>query len=186
MRSTENLFGKRFAGAILLALTFTAPAAFADGVDANAAFDKLKSLEGTWRGVPEAQGAEAEAEAEMTGKQVHEIEVSAAGTVVMETMGPGTDHEMINMYHIDGDDLVLTHYCAGGNQPKMRLDRSRSTEDSLVFDFAGGTNLDPATDQHIHDARIEWKDDDRIESVWNGYMGGKPAGTMVFHLERQD
>ena len=59
----------------------------------------------------------------MTPGVVHEFKTSAAGTVVMETMNPGTGHEMINMYHVDGDDLLLTHYCAGNNQPRMRLNR---------------------------------------------------------------
>lgn len=39
-------------------------------------------------------------------------------------MQPGTDHEMINMDHLDCEDLVLTRYRAGGNQPRMRLDRA--------------------------------------------------------------
>ena len=34
---------------------------------------------------------------------------------------------MINMYHMDGDDLVLTHYCAGGNQPTMKLNTENSS-----------------------------------------------------------
>ncbi len=161
-----------------------APPVQAGGVDAEAVFEQLKSLEGTWRGEPEAKGEEAEAEAETAGHAVHEFRVSAAGTVVMETMGPGTDHEMINMYHVDGDDLVLTHYCAGGNQPKMRLDREHSTAEKMVFDFAGGTNFDPAVDPHIHAAEIAIVGHDRIDSVWTSYSGGEPVGGMTFHLSR--
>ncbi len=44
----------------------------------------------------------------------------SGGSAVRETMFPGTDHEMTNMYHLDGHDLVLTHYCAEGNQSRMR------------------------------------------------------------------
>jgi hypothetical protein len=71
----------------------------AGGIDAQAAFDELRSLAGTWRGTPEGEGEEAEAEAKKVDEVIHEFRVSAAGTVVMETMGPGTEHEMINMYH---------------------------------------------------------------------------------------
>jgi hypothetical protein len=28
--------------------------------------------------------------------------VTSAGKTVMETLGPGTDHEMVSMYHMDG------------------------------------------------------------------------------------
>ncbi len=54
---------------------------------------------------------------------------------------------MINMYHLDGDDLVLTHYCAGGNQPHMKLDRASATSGKLQFDFIGGTNLDEVVER---------------------------------------
>ena len=169
----------------VLALAVASPAQ-AGGVEAQAVFDKLKSLEGTWKGTPEGEGEDAAAEAEIAGHAVHEFRVSAAGTVVMETMGPGTDHEMINMYHLDGDELVLTHYCAGGNQPILRLDREHSTAEKLVFDFTGGTNLDPAKDHHIHAAEIELTEGGGMESVWTGYAEGKPAGKMTFHLERSE
>ena len=161
-------------------------ASWAGGVEAAAVFDQLKSLAGTWEGQSEGEGEAGEEVAEAAAPVVHEIQVSAAGTVVMETMQPGTDHEMINVYHLDGDDLLLTHYCASGNQPQMKLNRDSSTSDSLVFDFVGGTNLDPAVDGHIHAARIQIVDNDKLDSVWYGYAEGKHVGTMTFHLARMD
>ncbi len=165
--------------ALPLAVT---PAAEAGGVEATAALDQLKSLAGTWSGSAAGEG-EAKG-TEETGKVVHDIQVSAAGTVVMETMNPGTEHEMINMYHLDGEDLVLTHYCASGNQPTMRLNREQSTASKLVFDFTGGTNLDPAVDTHIHSAVITMKDGGKVESSWTGYAGGEQRGVMTFNLAR--
>jgi hypothetical protein len=164
---------------------FPTAATGADGVDAQTAFDQLKTLAGTWRGTPEGQG-EAEAEAGTKSEVVHEFRISSAGTVVMETMNRGTDDEMINMYHLDGDDLLVTHYCSGGNQPRMRLDRNRSTAKTLVFDFAGGTNLDPAVDGHIHAAKITFVDDEHLDSAWTSHAEGKQAGVMTFHLARAE
>ncbi|MGB6853661.1 MAG: hypothetical protein WBG49_13855 [Thermoanaerobaculia bacterium] len=170
---------------IVVLLAVTSPGHAGD-MKAQTAFDELKSLAGTWRGTPEGEGMEAEAESKKVDEVVHEFQVSAAGTVVMETMGPGTEHEMINMYHLDGEDLVLTHYCAGGNQPKMKLDRDMSSVGKLVFDFTGGTNLDPAVDSHIHSAEIKLTDPEHLESIWESYAGGKKAGGMIFHLARSD
>ena len=170
---------------VMLVAIVSAGPGFAGGVEASAVFDRLKSLAGTWEGTPEAQG-EIEAGEHENAKVKHVFEVSAAGTVVMETMGPGTDHEMINMYHLDGNDLVLTHYCAGGNQPTMRLDREASTAHNLVFNFTGGTNFDPAVDTHIHAAEIALHDEDAMISSWKPYVGGKQAGTMTFHLARAE
>ena len=173
------------AWACALILTAVASASASD-LTAQQVFDRLKALEGTWQGEPEGKGAEAEAEAAASGPVTHEIEVSAAGTVVMETMGPGTDHEMINMYHLDGDDLLVTHYCAGGNQPRMRLDFAKSTADAFVFAFDGGTNLGPDTDHYIGSAAIQIIDENHVESIWHGYSGDEQVATMTFHLQRSE
>ena len=175
---------KLILAAAVCAVLATPSISVAGAVTAQEVFDQLKGLEGTWKGKPEGEGAEAEAEADAAGIVTHEIRVSAAGTAVMETMGPGTEHEMINMYHLDGEDLVLTHYCASGNQPQMRLDREESTSEMLIFEFSGGTNFDPAVDGHIHSARIEMIDSTHMDSIWHGYKDGEQVATMTFHLAR--
>jgi hypothetical protein len=174
-------------GALVSVVILTSATASSAGeITAAGVFDQLKSMSGTWKGPVEGDGEEAEQEAAAQMEAVHHFQVSAAGTVVMETMGPGTEHEMINMYHLDGDDLVLTHYCAGGNQPTMRLDRKASSESTLVFEFTGGTNLDPETDHHIHSAELKVIDADRVDSIWKGWSEGKPAATMTFRLARAE
>ena len=147
---------------------------------AQAAFERLKTLEGTWQGEASEQGGP-------TMKMSHIFRLSAGGSVVMETMDPGSpDHEMINMYHLDGDELVLTHYCAGNNQPTMRLSRPMTSADEMRFDFTGGTNLDPAKDEHIHATRLVFLDDDTLESSWTGYKDGKDNGTLTITLRRAE
>jgi len=154
--------------------------------EAEAMLNALKALEGNWQGTAEGEGTDALPEAEKPPQVNHEFRVSAAGTVVMETMNPSTDHEMINMYHLDGDELMMTHYCAGGNQPSLRLIAAESSPEKLVFDFVGGTNLDPAVDEHIHSAQITLEDNDHVISAWSGYKDGVEAGAMTFHLVRAD
>jgi len=151
-------------------------------IDAAAAFERLKALEGVWAGLPEGEG-EAGAEAQIRKETQHELRVSAAGTVVMETMAAGTDEEMINMYHLDGDDLLVTHYCSGGNQPRMRLDRVHSTPDYLVFELLDATGLEPG-DEHVGTIRMRLTEDGRLDSEWLGYRAGEHIGTMTFHLAR--
>ena len=179
--------GTRVAGVgVCLTILFAPLHLSAEELTAQQAFDRLAALAGTWAGPSEGSGPEAEAEAASSEPVVHEIEVSAAGTVVMETMQPDTDHEMINMYHLDGDELLVTHYCAGGNQPRMRLDLEASTADDLVFEFLGGTNLDADRDHYIGGARIQILDPDRMDSVWMGFSGSEQVGSMTFHLERRE
>lgn len=131
------------------------------------AFETLKSLAGTW--------VEADKDGKPTDKVMSVIKVTAGGSAVHETFSPGQAMEMISVYHLDGPDLVMTHYCAVGNQPRVKLDPKASTAKKLVFKFAGGTNLDPAKDMHMHDSTITIKDADHIEAGGVGWVNGKPA-----------
>ena len=89
------------------------------------------------------------------------------------------------MYHLEGEDLVLTHYCALGNQPRMRLDTSHSTAGELRFEFTGGGNLDAKKDTHIHSGRIQLVTVDKMESEWTVFSDGKAAGSHSFPLTRK-
>lgn len=132
--------------------------------DAKAAFARLKALAGDWYGEPDP-------------RKIGVIyRVTGAGSAVVETLMPGSDYEMVSVYHLVGDDLVMTHYCAAGNQPRLKLDRKASTADSLVFDFDGGTNVDPAVDMHIHGATITFDDEaDHVKTEWTAWSEGKPV-----------
>ena len=134
--------------------------------DKSAGLDRIKKLVGTW--------VAADDKGQPTDQVVSVFKVTAAGSAVHETIMPGTGHEMVSVYHADGKDVVMTHYCALGNQPKMKLDPA-STDKELKFVFVGGTNLDPAKDMHMHEGSIKWLDDDHIEWTWSGYLDGKPA-----------
>jgi hypothetical protein len=160
-------------GALLLGLTAIAAAAEPPAaLDAKAALDKLRTLVGTWEG-------------EVPGQPPANVryELTAGGTVVMETLFPGTAHEMRSLYHLDGSELVMTHYCAIGNQPRLRM--VKANVDELVFDFAGGTNLDPAKDAHIHSGRIRFVGPDRVDGEWTSHQAGKPQEPMRFKLSRK-
>src|SRR5436190_1889073 len=65
--------------------------------------DRFKQLEGEWNSKGMHDGKE------------HEMrviyKVTAGGSAVVETVDPGTPHEMVTVIHADGDALALTHYC---------------------------------------------------------------------------
>jgi hypothetical protein len=159
--------------------TAAAPAAAAKGAaqPAAAAYDRMKALVGDWIDVDGMYG--------MKDQVAVTYRLTGNGTTVVETSFIGTPHEMITMYSRDGDDLVLTHYCAAGNQPRMRA----RTFDGATIEFAydGGTNLDPAKDMHMHSARLEFVSADEIRGAWTGWEGGKQAGDhqVMFHLKRK-
>ena len=96
------------------------------------ALERLKTLVGTW--------VAADDDGKPTDKVVSVIKVTAAGSAVQETLFPGQPQEMVSIYHRDGADLLMTHYCALGNQPRMKADPA-SPPNRIRFKFAGGTNL---------------------------------------------
>jgi hypothetical protein len=142
---------------------------------AAAQLEALKALAGTWTGKA--------GEGEKAFDATVEYRVTANGTAVMETLFAGTPHEMVTVYHLDGDELLLTHYCAAGNQPTMRAAPS-SDPRTLSFDFVRGTNMKPG-EMHMHSAKLVMVDDAHLESEWVSWKDGKPSDTAKFALTRK-
>ena len=128
--------------------------------------ERLKSLAGTW--------VEADKDGKPTDKVVSVVKVTAGGSAVHETFFPGGPMEMVSVYHADGADLVMTHYCVLGNQPRMKADPA-SAPNTIKWVFAGGTNLNPAKDMHMHGATLTFVDADHITVDGEAWDGGKPA-----------
>jgi hypothetical protein len=121
----------------------------------TAAFEKLKGLAGTWNANVTGPGGD---------KATVEYRVTGAGSVVMETMFAGTDHEMINMYTLDGETLVATHYCSGDNQPVFRLNTGKSTADDMAFDFVSVTCRNKAS--YINGVHMRFDEKGRLSQEW--------------------
>lgn len=66
--------------------------------------------------------------------------VVSSGSALVETFTSGTSgKETLSVYHRDGGALVMTHYCAQGNQ--ARLEATVATRESVVFAFLDATNV---------------------------------------------
>ena len=89
---------------------------------------------------------------------------------------------MFSVYHLDGDELLMTHYCAIGNAPNMKFVEGKAGEINMAFN--GGTNFDPAKDAHAHEGTLRLVDENNLESVSTGWADGKPSRTQHFKLQR--
>ncbi len=146
----------------------------------NPSFERLKSLAGTWTG----RAVHDEGGQQGGGEMTVVYKLTGAASVVEETMFPGAPEEMVTMYHMDGDQLMLTHYCAGGNQPRMKLEAPTKDPNLLAFRCAGGTNM-KESDSHMHAAKITFVDADHITGVWDSAKDGKATGQARFDLTRK-
>lgn len=143
---------------------------------AQDAFNRLKGLAGEWHGrIGDREKGE---EATVIYR------VTAAGHTVQETLFPGASYEMITMYFLEGGKLVLTHFCAAGNQPRMALTK-KSTPDALDFNFIGGTNIKSRRDGHMRSARIRFEGANALAAEWDYFEGGKKSDTKKFFLTRK-
>ena len=173
---------RRFLSGGLLILTLALSPASYGGDEASklptppnhAGLEKMKKLAGTW--------LVADEDGKATDQVASVIKVTAGGSAVHETLFPGQPHEMVSIYTVDGADLVMTHYCVLGNQPRMKAD-PKSPDNQIVFRFAGGANLDPAKDKHMHAATLTMTDDDHLEVKGTGWENGAPAKEMCCGLK---
>jgi len=141
----------------------------------NPSFEALKALAGTWTGTAQHGGDPMPAEVT--------YRVSGSGTSVIETLFPGSDHEMVTVYYPDGDvGVMLTHFCASGNQPRLKLD-PKSPAGTMHFAYVDATNLKKG-DYHMHEGTVTVVDGTHLKESWLGYAAGKPAGAAEFTLER--
>ena len=101
--------------------------------DAKKAFEKLKTLTGSWQGTV------------MGSMPVNvTIRLASSGTAILhEATGDGKrppNHE-ITMFYVEGDRLLATHFCDGGN--RVRWEGKMSPDGKKIefsfLDVAGGT-----------------------------------------------
>jgi hypothetical protein len=142
---------------------------------AAAQFAVLKTLAGTWTTVQE-EGTQP------AGQKVR-YEVTANGSTLVEVLFAGTTNEMLSVYSLDGDELVLAHYCALGNQPRMRAQPSNANG-TLIFDYVGGANLDPGVDTHMHRIEFQFVDNTHMRVALTIYERGQPASVVRLALVR--
>ena len=135
----------------------------------NAQLEKMKSLAGTW--------VMADQDGKPTEQVASVIRITAGGSAVHETLFPGEPHEMISIYTVDNGDLVMTHYCMLGNQPRMKAD-PKSAPGTIKFDFAGGGNLDVTKDKHMHGATLTFVDADHLSIDGIAWDNGAPSKEM--------
>ena len=160
-----------------VALMLFTTVAFAQS-DAQKSFDKIKTLAGSWEGHVTVTPPQPEM-GDGTVTQVSMRVTSRGNSLVHEMKGAGTpedparyDHP-VTMFYVDGDRLLLTHYCDAGNRPRMtgKVLADGKTVEFDFLDVAGGTQYG-----HMHHAVFTVIDANHHIEDWT-YMtpGDKPV-----------
>ncbi len=156
---------------LLSVITLIATPTFAQ-TDAQKAFSAIKSLPGTWEGKrPDGH----------TFQVTYKL--TAGGSAVMsEIIVPNED--MISMFHMDGPGkLLLTHYCAAGNQPRMQASVSPDGK-TITFNYLDATNLENPDSGHMQRMVLTILDENHHTEEWT-FAGQGKEHKQVFDLHRQ-
>jgi len=96
--------------------------------DAKKAFEKLKTLAGSW------EGTIGDLSTQVT------IRVTSAGSAIMHDAFMASTNKITMMY-LEGDRLFLTHYGGEGNRPRFegKLTADGKSIEFSFIDVAGGT-----------------------------------------------
>lgn len=140
---------------------------------AKAGFEKLKTLVGEWEGAPS------------DGKPTTmSYKLMSNGSALVETITHDQHETMVTVYHLDGDRLMMTHYCGAGNQPRMRAESLSPDGKSVAFQFLDATNLPSAETGHMRGLVVTFLDSDHFTQEWAWREKGQ-VQTEVFRLSRK-
>jgi hypothetical protein len=156
---------------VTLAMTGLGALGYRGDVDAAAAFARLKRLEGTW-----------EAAAVKGQKATTIFELTAGGSVLLERYSnPALPNggQMVSAYHLDGPNLILTHYCIAKNQPTLKAERFDAATSEIQFEFLRGSNLPSEDAGHMRRALYRIDDGNHFTTSWEFFKDGKKTMTEL-------
>jgi hypothetical protein len=159
----------RIVAILSLVLWVTPSLVGASRADSQAALERIRTLVGTW-------------DVKLKGKsgaaQTVTYHVTGGGRVIVEEFSGG----MATTYHMDGDRLMLTHYCGAGNQPRMRITETDDKRTSFeMFDI---TNLASPEAYRSTRLTVVFLGENRVDLEYGGLSGGRES-TQVFELTRR-
>ena len=147
--------------------------------DAQTAFEKLKTLAGSWVG----RLTTSPPDSEFSGRFAQfSMRVTSRGNALVHELSlSGIPDHPVTMFYLEEDQLVLTHYCDAGNRPRM-VGKVSPDGKTLEFDF-----LDLAGDNqygHMHHAVFTFIDENHHTEEWTYMMPGDNPVRARFDLER--
>jgi len=165
-------------------LTVAAAVSRAGETTANPTWEKLKTLVGTW------QGHEGDMPVAVTYSLV------SNGHSLMESLTAEHGTNMITMYAPDGDSILATHYCAAGNQPRMRAKASSGTESvasvasvapvaPIDFQFVDAANVQDPNAEIMRRLVITIQDADHFEQAWTSRSNGKEQTSRFVYTRKK-
>jgi hypothetical protein len=135
--------------------------------------ERFKTLAGDWEGTYQWSNGRTD-----SGSLKATYYVTGNGSAVVENliMGDPPTPMMTTVYHRDGADLRMTHYCATKNQPRLKAAGLEENATAIDFTFVDVTNarLGPA---YVNACHIDLSEPNRINLKFT-FGGGTGKGAI--------
>jgi hypothetical protein len=141
-------------------------------------FERLRALAGEWEGSVEWAGARSE-----KGKMNATYYLTGAGSSVVENLTVGGTTLMTSVYHLDGLDLRMTHFCAAQNQPRLKATRFDDSKGAVDFSLLDITNLPSPGAPHVEGLTIRFVDPEHIALAFT-FVSGREHSYERIELRR--
>jgi len=141
---------------------------------ATAALEKLRGLAGDWEGTVEWTGARTS-----HGAMNAKYYTTGNGSAVVEDLITDGTPVMTSVYHLDGPDLRMTHYCGAQNQPRLKANRIALDEGALDFGFVDITNLKSPDAPHVVGTEMRLLAPDHITVTFLFDAAGKQSRERI-------
>jgi hypothetical protein len=135
-------------------------------------FDQIKALAGDWQAkLPDGKTLD-----------ITYIPISG-GTAVMEVLNMPDGTDMRSIYHLNGENLMMTHYCESGNQPRLESTPS-SDPNNFTLSFVDASNIgNPEQSSYLYKVTFHFKDKDSFSQDITWMINGKES-TNTWYLVR--
>jgi hypothetical protein len=147
--------------------------------EAQKSFGQLKTLAGSWEG----KVTTVPPQPDIDGKIMQaSLRVTSMGHTLMHEMsGSGRPDDPITMFVVDGDRLLLTHYCDADNRPRMvgKMSPDGKTLEFEFLDVSGNLQYG-----HMQHAVFTIVDPNHHTEDWTYLEPGDKAVHAHFELQR--
>jgi hypothetical protein len=175
---------RNYLAAILVSCVFVSAQAQHDqggsppASNTNDTFNLIKALSGDWQGSYERIGKNRK------GPMDARYYLTGNGTAVVEDLIMDGNPNMTTVYHLDGADLRATHYCAAGNQPRLKAISTDADNKVVKFHMVDITNLPTPEAGHIRDLELRLTSANQITILFT-FVGSSKESVERIELARK-
>jgi hypothetical protein len=165
---------------LALGCAATISALSAEQTESSKALSQIKALIGNWSGTFQWSGGRHD-----SGSMNATYYLTGNGSAVVENLMNESTPVMTSVYHLDGPDLRLTHFCGAQNQPRLKARHIDLGHGAIDFEFVDATNLRSPDAPHVHGLEIRLVDADHLILTFL-FQSGSVESREEINLKRSE